>query len=178
MRGIIRPSGAHGRRGPSRVARVHRTTTATLLVTVAVSALTGCVTVQRSPATGTAGAPAGHPAPHPEGGTGRGAVQAPAREALGRVGPSPTRSPARPSAPAASSTESRRTPPPSSPSHHLRLEVPRYEHKPYVPSAPRAEIPDIGHSVPGNAGVCDLGREYGHWSADSPQSRICGQAYH
>ncbi|MFE9250651.1 hypothetical protein [Streptomyces sp. NPDC007088] len=29
----------------------------------------------------------------------------------------------------------------------------------------------------GDGGVCGLGRTYGGWPADSPQARICGQAY-
>ncbi|QKW30988.1 hypothetical protein HUT11_10585 [Streptomyces seoulensis] len=159
------------------MARVHRTTTATLLVTVAVSALTGCVTVHRTPTSGPGAAPAGQPAPRPEGVTGRGAVQAPAREALGRVGPSPDRGPAPTRGTTDSSAEPRRPAAPAAPSRHPRLPLPRHDYTPYVPRVPHADIPDVGHAVPGNADVCDLGREYGHWSADSPQSRICGQAY-
>ncbi|MER6633057.1 hypothetical protein ABT301_33370, partial [Streptomyces sp. NPDC000987] len=69
------------------MARVHRTTTtATLLLTVAVSALAGCVTVQRPPASG----PPVAPRPEPR------TVQAPAREALTTTSPSrPARAPER-----------------------------------------------------------------------------------
>ncbi|MBO4257954.1 hypothetical protein GRC12_29375, partial [Streptomyces griseorubiginosus] len=50
MRGILRSSAVRRPVADAIVARVHRTTTtATLLVTVAVMALSGCVTVQRPP---------------------------------------------------------------------------------------------------------------------------------
>ncbi|MFF8595973.1 hypothetical protein ACF061_31990 [Streptomyces sp. NPDC015220] len=159
---------------------MHRTTTtATLLVTVAVSALTGCVTVQRPPASGPAAAPARPPAAHPDGNAGPGAVQAPAREALERVGPSGSPAPAKhPSAQAPA--PQRRLPPPShSPGRRPEHPTPRHPTPRHQrpPRAPHTDVPDLGHPAPGNADVCALGREYGHWAADSPQARICGQAY-
>lgn len=67
---------------------MHRTTnTATLLITVAVSALSGCVTIQHPPAPG-APTPSSRPsARHPEVESDQHLVQAPAQEALDRVGP-------------------------------------------------------------------------------------------
>ncbi|MFI2642551.1 hypothetical protein [Streptomyces sp. NPDC018610] len=157
------------------MARVHRTTTtATLLVTVAVSALTGCVTVQRTPVSDPAAGPARPPAPRPDGTAGPGALQAPAREALGRVGPSRREETATPRPATEPSDERQR---PESPRSADPLPPPPAPRHRRAPQVPRADIPDIGHSVPGNTGVCALGREYGHWPADSPQARICGQAY-
>ncbi|MGW3957558.1 hypothetical protein ACWEKM_43315, partial [Streptomyces sp. NPDC004752] len=85
---------------------MHRTTTAAALwVTVTVSALAGCVTVQRPPTAGPPGtAPAQPSAPRPDGSAEPRVVQAPAREALEMVGPSPRperKKPAASSAPAA-----------------------------------------------------------------------------
>ncbi|RSN34774.1 hypothetical protein DMH12_38385, partial [Streptomyces sp. WAC 04229] len=68
--------------------RVHRTrTTATLLVTLAVASLTGCTTVHGPGAADPASA--GSQAPRPDGPAEPRVVQAPAREALEMIGPSP-----------------------------------------------------------------------------------------
>ncbi|NGO12134.1 hypothetical protein G5C60_32155, partial [Streptomyces sp. HC44] len=76
------------RAGHSRVARVHRTTTtATLLVTVAVSAVSGCVTVQHPPSPGVPAPPGKPSASHADVRAEPHIVQAPAREALEHVGP-------------------------------------------------------------------------------------------
>jgi hypothetical protein len=148
------------------VARVHRTTTtATLLVTVAVSALTGCVTVQRQPVPGPPHAPSNPSAPRPDGSTEPQIVQAPAREALEMVGPS-----LRPSPTAPTSHRGRRPDaaavPPAAP--HPR----RTRH------AGRIEVPPAASQVfPRNGDVCALGHRYGGWQPDSPEARICAGTY-
>ncbi|MGV9340646.1 hypothetical protein [Streptomyces sp. NPDC003688] len=136
---------------------MHRpTTTAALWVTVAVSALTACVTVH-GPAPVAPRPAAGTATPRP--------VQAPAREALARMGPppqDPTPSPtsAEPSAP-----------PPAPPAPHPAptSRNPRSAPRPApaTPPRPTVKAPDI----------CALGRKYGGWRKDSPASVICGRAY-
>ncbi|MEU5347399.1 hypothetical protein AB0H18_42430 [Streptomyces sp. NPDC020766] len=149
---------------------MHRTaTTATLLVTVAVSAVSGCVTVQRPLAPGAPSAPAPASEPRPGGRAEPQIVQAPAREALEMIGPS-----RRPSAPA--STPRRTTPPapaaaPAAPPRRAAADPPRRPEpqrpeRPAVPRQPRATAP-VG------ADVCALGRQYGGWNPDSPQATIC-----
>ncbi|WP_435796922.1 hypothetical protein [Streptomyces flaveolus] len=162
--------------------RVHRTTTtATLLVTVAVSALSGCTTVQ------PASVPAGgaHPsAPRPDGPADPRAVQAPAREALEMIGPSPSpgrasdepRRTARPTAPARSEPPAARPEPRSRPA---RPEAPR---RPGGTSRePRVDAPDVPRLTGGGTGtesdVCSLGRQYGGWRPGSPEAAICEQTY-
>ncbi|WP_406010188.1 hypothetical protein OG440_31855 [Streptomyces sp. NBC_00637] len=155
------------------------TTTATLLVTVAVSALAGCVTVQRPAAPGPVLAPSRPSVPRPEGRSEVQVVQAPAREALEMAGPSRKPEPDAPAAPA----QRRRTAgvpgggagqPPSSRS--------RPHNRPAHPEArrhalPRVEIPDVEEEVRKNIDVCALGRTYGGWQGDSPEAAICRQAY-
>jgi hypothetical protein len=173
--GIIRPSAVPNGAGTSRVARVHRTTTtATLLVTVAVSALSGCMTVQRPPAPAPSAAPSQASVPRPDGSAEPQVVQAPAREALDLINPShppkpathpPHRTPAQP-------PQAAQAPVPHSHPH------PHPHPKPHYPRQPGADIPDVVKSVPKNTqDVCALGRKYGGWQSDSPQSVICGQTY-
>ncbi|GAB2891143.1 hypothetical protein GCM10027074_69280 [Streptomyces deserti] len=193
MRGILRLSAVRHPAGPSRVARVHRTTTtATLLVTVAVSALSGCTTVQRPPVPGPSAAPSQPPAPRPDGRRETQIVQAPAREALELIGPSrsrsrspePTATTSRRAAPAAPAPERKR------PSDH-QDRGPRSAHpesrRPEArhPQRPHIDIPDVSESVrrdvqrdvDKSADVCALGRKYGGWRADSPEATICRQTY-
>ncbi|MEU8788456.1 hypothetical protein [Streptomyces sp. NPDC048643] len=153
---------------------MHRTTTtATLLVTVAVTALSGCMTVQRPPASGPPTAPSGSAVPQPGGRAEPQIVQAPAREALERVGPSMKPMPA-------PSPRQRAAPPPAAPAVPAR---PRPRHPrpapPAVPrhSEPRAAVPRVSPDVPKNADVCALGRAYGGWKADSPEAVICSGTY-
>ncbi|WP_018546733.1 hypothetical protein [Streptomyces sp. LaPpAH-108] len=136
---------------------MHRpTTTAALWVTVAVSALTACVTV-RGPAPLAPRPAAGTATPRP--------VQAPAREALARMGPSPDD----PKHPASSPRPS--TPPPAPPAAHPTPTGQAPGHAAPPAPAPRSrptiKAPDI----------CALGRKYGGWQKDSPASVICGRAY-
>lgn len=181
MWGIIRPSAVPIGSGTSRVARVHRTTTtATLLVTVAVSALSGCVTVQRPAAPALPAVPSHASVPRPDGSAEPQVVQAPAREALELINPShhpkpathpPHHAPA-PPPPAA------QAPVPRSPQHPHPYPHPHPHPKPHHPRQPGADIPDVVKSVPKNTqDVCALGKKYGGWQSDSPQSIICGQTY-
>lgn len=150
------------------------TTTATFLVAVAVTALSGCVTVHRTPVPGPPSAPSGSAAPHSGGRTEPQIVQAPAREALERVGP--TRKPK----PAASPRQRTAPPPAAAPvtparphPHHPRpapRPAPRH-------AQPRTTAPRVSPEVPKNADVCALGRTYGGWKADSPEAVICSGAY-
>ncbi|MET7740489.1 hypothetical protein [Streptomyces sp. NPDC005385] len=154
---------------------MHRTTTtATLLVTVAVTALSGCMTVQRPPASGPPTAPSGSAVPSPGGRAEPQIVQAPAREALERVGP------AKKPMPAASPRQRAAAPPAPAPAAPAR---PRPQHpRPAPPAAPRhseprAAVPRVAPDVPKNADVCALGRAYGGWKADSPEAVICSGTY-
>ncbi|MDO0931385.1 hypothetical protein QQY66_06690 [Streptomyces sp. DG2A-72] len=150
---------------------MHRTsTTATLLVTVAVSALSGCVTVQLPPASGPSAPPSRAVPALPDDSAEPQIVQAPAREALERMGPprepAPTASVRRPPPPA-------QTPEKAAPS---RPRPPRPA--PRTPEAPQRPRAEVTQTVPSDLGdVCDLGRQYGGWPQDSPQSRICEQTY-
>ncbi|MFF4316646.1 hypothetical protein [Streptomyces sp. NPDC001507] len=155
---------------------MHRTTTtAALLVTVTVSALSGCVTVQHPAAPGPppGTAPSLPSVPRTDGSAEPRVVQAPVKEALEMVGPSrpPHRAaPAAPHAPAPAPPAGRR--PPAAP----RAVTPQ------PPTArrthsPQAGLPGISHSVPNPPDVCALGEQYGGWAADSTQARVCEQAY-
>ncbi|GAA3817177.1 hypothetical protein [Streptomyces chiangmaiensis] len=148
---------------------MHRTTTtAALLVTVAVSALSGCVTVQRPPAPDPPPAPSRPSAPRPDGSTEPRVVQAPAREALEMVQPSEPPSPFH--------TTPSSAPPPhpgAAPSRPPADPQPRR-------TGPRTHVqlpPAVSEDLPRNADVCALGRRYGRWRADSPEAKICGSTY-
>ncbi|WP_367324704.1 hypothetical protein [Streptomyces sp. HUAS ZL42] len=151
------------------------TTTATLLVTVAVSALAGCVTVPQPTTSGGAPAAPSQPsAPRQDGHTGPQIVQAPAREALERVGGSRETEP-----PAAAS---RRLPAAQSPARRSPHPHPRARHSERPrQQPPRVEIPDVSEAVRkdvrSGADVCALGRKYGGWRANSPEAVICEQTY-
>lgn len=140
-----------------------------------VSALSGCVTVQRPAAPGPppGTAPSLPSAPRPDGSTEPKVVQAPAKEALEMVGPprSPgRRAPAAPLTPPAPSPH-RPPPPRAAPTAHPHpLPLPQRTRR-----AP-ADAPDA-RSVPRNPDVCALGKQFGGWRADSPQARICEQTY-
>ncbi|WP_328497688.1 hypothetical protein OHS59_37025 [Streptomyces sp. NBC_00414] len=156
---------------------MHRTaTTATLLVTVAVSAVSGCVTVQRTPSPALPSLPPPVSEPRPDGRAEPQVVQAPAREALELIGPSrrpsapapaPARTvPAEPAGPAAAPAD---RPGRAGAEPPRRPEPRRPEHR---------AVPRLPASVPStNADVCALGRAYGGWRADSPQAAICKDVY-
>ncbi|MEW1775407.1 hypothetical protein [Streptomyces sp. NPDC086777] len=155
---------------------MHRTTsTAALLVTVTVSALSGCVTVQHPAAPGPppGTAPSLPSVPRPDGSSQPRVVQAPVKEALEMVGPS---RPPHQAAPAAS-----HAPAPAPPAGRRPPAAPRAA-APHSPTAhrshsPRAGLPDLSRSAPKAPDVCALGEQYGGWAADSTQARVCAQAY-
>ncbi|MDT0468198.1 hypothetical protein [Streptomyces gibsoniae] len=147
------------------------TTSATLLVAMAVSALSGCVTVQRPSAPLPPRAPSQSSAPRAEGSVAPHVVQAPAREALERAGTS--RSPSAGAdtghmAGTAPSTARTDAPHQRSVSPHPGREHPG--HRAEAPSAAPAPFP-------GNADVCALGRSYGGWRPGSPEADICRSTY-
>ncbi|WP_406433300.1 hypothetical protein OHB00_09730 [Streptomyces sp. NBC_00631] len=155
---------------------MHRTTTtAALLVTVTVSALSGCVTVQRPAAPGPppGTAPSLPSVPRPDGSADPRVVQAPVKEALEMVGPSRPAHRAVPAAPHA--------PVPAPPAHHrppaAPHAAPQHRHPAHRSGSPQAGLPGLSHSVPKAPDVCALGKQYGGWAADSPQARICEQTY-
>jgi hypothetical protein len=199
VRGKLRSSAVAEVARTSRVARVHRTTTtATLLVTVAASALTGCVTVQRPPVSGPppTTTPSQLPEPgdtRPDGQAEPQIVQAPAQEALSMIDPSRSSKPGgttpRDRAPGTAADPERpqdRQPAHARPAHPERPTRPAHPEPrhPDVPHhrQPRVEIPDVARSVPksvpkGPKDVCVLGRKYGRWQEGSPESVICDQTY-
>ncbi|MFF8732506.1 hypothetical protein ACF073_39500 [Streptomyces sp. NPDC015171] len=150
------------------------TTTAALLVTVAVTALSGCVTVRHpvTPGAPADTAPSQPTAPRPDGSAEPRVVQAPAVEALEMVGPSrhPERSrpPARHRPPAAPQAAHRPAAPP---------EPPHAGRHPDRPRRPVAGVPAPAPAVPSSPDVCALGKMYGGWRKDSPEARICERTY-
>ncbi|MEU9167634.1 hypothetical protein AB0D34_07520 [Streptomyces sp. NPDC048420] len=178
---------------------MHRTTTtATLLVTVAVSALTGCVTIQRPPVSGPppSTAPSQLPGPgdaRPDGQAEPQIVQAPAQEALSMIAPSRSSKPSG-GAPRGTGSGAAATPeqPQKGQPAHTRPEHPEHPGRPAHPEPrhpearhprqPRVEIPDVAKSVPKSVprnaqDVCALGKKYGRWREGSPESVICDQTY-
>ncbi|MFF9089791.1 hypothetical protein ACF1BE_25840 [Streptomyces sp. NPDC014991] len=151
---------------------MHRTTTtAALLVTVAVSALSGCVTVRHPTAPGPQpGSASSQPAaPRPDGSAEPRVVQAPAREALETTGPSRNPGSSGPRAPLRT-----RTAPPAA----HRPPLPPAAPHPDRPRRPRAEAPGRPPSLrlPTGTDMCALGERYGGWVNDSPQAAVCEQA--
>ncbi|MEU1349230.1 hypothetical protein ACFYPA_22345 [Streptomyces sp. NPDC005775] len=140
---------------------MHRTrTTAKLLAGVAVTALSGCVSVQPQPsppAPPESSRPAQHLAPQ--------IVRPPVRDTLEAL-PDPKPSPS--ATPAARRDGPR--PPQQQRSGQSRPQ-PRRAGPPASVPVPAVPAPVTG------ADVCALGRGYGHWPAGSPQSRICDDTY-
>ncbi|MFF8546666.1 hypothetical protein ACF07Z_07340 [Streptomyces albidoflavus] len=155
------------------MARVHRTrTAAALLATVAVTALSGCVTVDRptGPGSPTGRSPATAPTSAGEHAEPQ-IERSPARESLRRVGEEPTGTATR--APRPRPTKAAPPPRPAAPAPPPPAR-PDPAPAPAAPPAPRAKPPA---APPANPGVCALGRQYGKWPPGSPQSRICEDAY-
>ncbi|MEU6225096.1 hypothetical protein [Streptomyces sp. NPDC047042] len=170
---------------------MHRTTTtASLLVTVAVTALAGCVTVQHPSAPGPPPPP---PAPSqpsvPPSPVGRAEpqiVQAPAREALELIGPErgPTQAQRAPRAPVERHYPAAATPAPPPAAAPAPPPPPRRskpKQRPPKPerrhTQPRVELPEMSRPVRENTDVCALGRKYGGWGKDSPEAVICKETY-
>ncbi|NUV82382.1 hypothetical protein [Streptomyces sp. CAI-155] len=157
--------------------------TTSLLVGVAVAAVSGCVSVD--PQTGPSRPPraeSGGPAQDviPQ------IVQPPGREALETIvepSPSPGR-PAPPAPSAAAASEARRAGPPSAPRPPERAAPPpRRTPSHRVPGltppllAPSGVLPALPRARGGPHDVCALGRGYGSWPAGSQENRICEKAY-
>lgn len=89
------------------------------------------------------------------------------------AGPSKHR---RPGHPAATPHRAPTTPPvthrpPSPPAH------PGPHPRPDHPGEPRVDPPDVSQPAPKTPDVCALGKQYGGWRGDSPETVICEQAY-
>ncbi|KFK86334.1 hypothetical protein IX27_29705 [Streptomyces sp. JS01] len=150
--------------------------TAKLLFGLAVTAVSGCVSV----APGTVSSPPpGLGATGPAQDVAPQIVQPPAREGL-EVVPDPSGPPARPSSPAppaaGSPTETRRAGPAGAARPPERADPPPLRAPDRAPRVPSVTVPALPR-VPGGADVCALGRRYGGWPAGSPQARICSEAY-
>ncbi|MGW1135844.1 hypothetical protein [Streptomyces griseoluteus] len=89
--------------------------------------------------------------------------QEPGQEALTRTRPSPSAAKPHRSAPAAA----------PEPRHAPVAPAPRRAY----PDRPRADTPHAPRAVPQIPNVCALGKKYGGWSKNSPQSTICERAY-
>ncbi|MFI6862191.1 hypothetical protein ACIBKZ_20205 [Streptomyces sp. NPDC050421] len=146
---------------------MHRTrTTAKLLVGVAVTALSGCMSVQPQPS-----APAPPETSRPAQDLSPQIVRPPVRdtlEALPDPKPSPSASRGAAPTPPAARRDGQRPPQQQHPGQ------PRPQPRRVAPPVP---VPAVPAPVTG-ADVCALGRGYGHWPAGSPQSRICDDTYH
>ncbi|MDX3593926.1 hypothetical protein PV749_22670 [Streptomyces sp. ID03-2B] len=145
--------------------------TAKLLVGLAVTTVSGCVSVEPGPA----------PPPYPEVAApvqdvAPQIVQPPAREAL-EVVPDPSRPTARPPSPAPPAAASRRTGPAGTAPPRKRADPPlaRTPHRP--PGVPSVTVPALPRVPGGGTDVCALGRGYGGWPAGSPEARICSETY-
>ncbi|MEV7196007.1 hypothetical protein AB0N81_29995 [Streptomyces sp. NPDC093510] len=155
-----------------------RTTTA-LLVSVAVSAaVSGCVSVERPTGAGPTTVTAPPPAPRTDGKNRPRIVQAPAREALERMGPTGRPSPKR--------TAAGPEPSPPPPSPDRPAAAPPRAPAPAAPvRRPVATRPDAGATRPARttpptakgSDVCALGETYGKWAPGSPQAVICRETY-
>ncbi|WP_460063196.1 hypothetical protein [Streptomyces sp. YKOK-I1] len=151
---------------------MHRTTTTTAaLLVMALSALSGCVTVQHPPVPGAA-APSPPSAPRPRADAEPQVVQAPAREALEMVPDTRERA-------ATTLRQRHRAAPSAVPDGH----APAYRSHPQHPRPrpaqpdPHRRVPDAGAEIRRNTDVCALGRKYGGWRDDSPEAVACRQVY-
>ncbi|MFF6780749.1 hypothetical protein [Streptomyces sp. NPDC012510] len=164
---------------------MHRpTTTATLLVTVAVSALTGCVTARQPSPPQAPPVPSLPSQPRPDGTTETQIVEAPAREALELIGPPRKPSPSASIKPKAAPSTSATTPPPppTAPKPTKARPAPVERHgPPPSESHPHVEVPPLPKTIPTqppqNGDVCALGHKYGGWGKDTPQAAICKDVY-
>ncbi|MFD6424018.1 hypothetical protein [Streptomyces sp. NPDC060198] len=139
--------------------------TVAVLVGVAVATVSGCVTVN----------PGGPGAPPP-------APNRPVQEVEPQIGQPPARE-ALDALPEASPSASAPAYPDPAPASGPHVEPPGgAPPAAYPPRRPPVTLPTLTVSglprVPASGkGVCALGRGIGGWSATSPQSKICDQAY-
>ncbi|OIJ85931.1 hypothetical protein BIV25_42595 [Streptomyces sp. MUSC 14] len=156
---------------------MHRTTTtAALLVTVALSALSGCVTVPRpaTPAPPPDTVPALPTAPRPDGSVAPRVIQAPAQQALEMAGAPRRPKHRKPAAPRHTAEAAPTAPRPRA----AEPAPPRPRaHREHPYRSPRTDTPGFSGPAPQTPDVCALGREYGGWQGDSPAARICEQTY-
>ncbi|MFD3740184.1 hypothetical protein AMK21_23285 [Streptomyces sp. CB00316] len=151
--------------------------TTKLLAGVAVTAVSGCVSVDpqeaapRQPPRAESARPAQDVFPQ--------VVQPPGREALEAV-VEPSPSPGRPASPAPPSpSQARRAGPPPAP-RALERAVPPPRRTPprQVPVIPPGVLPALPQARGGGLhDVCALGRGYGGWPAGSREARICEETY-
>ncbi|MGW2344616.1 hypothetical protein [Streptomyces sp. NPDC001661] len=152
---------------------------ATILLTAAAAAIaataSGCVNV-RPPTTPKAPSPTvSAPVPRPEGHADGPVVKAPAREALEQLKPTaphPHRTPTRHAEQPQRADDP--APPPPAPK---TAPAPRRTTVPEPRTAPERHKAQKPPKVPGQTDVCALGRHYGGWDPDSPQSAICRDTY-
>ncbi|MCX4651033.1 hypothetical protein OG249_03810 [Streptomyces microflavus] len=144
--------------------------TTRLLVGLAVTAVSGCVSVE--PQAGPRQPPESS---RPVQDVFPQVVQEPGREALETiVEPSP--SPGRPASPAP--RQAGRAAPPPAPRPAERASPPPRRTPPrQVPHIPPGVLPSLPQTRGGVHDVCALGRGYGGWHAGSRESRICEETY-
>ncbi|WUT65200.1 hypothetical protein OG257_32720 [Streptomyces sp. NBC_00683] len=143
--------------------------TATLLVGIAVTAVSGCVSVEPSKRTVAPRSGAGRPvqdvAPQ--------IVQPPVRDSLEALpGPVTSVRAVSPGAPSPARRTAPRAPRQYEPAGTPGVRTPRR-----VSAVPPAALPAVPGSVVTGSDVCRLGRGYGRWPAGSPQSLICDETY-
>ncbi|WP_308408694.1 hypothetical protein [Streptomyces sp. AC627_RSS907] len=151
---------------------------------MAVSALTGCTTVQGPTVADPSAGGAHSSAPRADGPAAPAAVQAPAREALERTGPS--RSPGHASGkPRRKAPTQQRKKPADRSEHRAHPDLPRAPIPGRVPERPPTGVPDVplpdgggvGQNTGGSADVCSLGKQYGGWRPGSPEAVICERTH-
>lgn len=139
-----------------------------LLAGVAIAALSGCMSVQPQPSA----------SPRPE-------TSRPAHDLSPQIARPPVHDTleavpkAKPSAASPAASHRPAAPPaarPDEPRPPRRQSGPAPAGPQPRRAVPAVPAPALPAPVTGN-GVCDLGRGYGHWSAGSPQSRICDHTY-
>ncbi|WP_254407385.1 hypothetical protein [Streptomyces sp. GMY02] len=159
-----------------------------VLMGMAVTAVSGCVSVEPRPASVSVpwpGASSGAPG---AGGAQPQIVQAPAREALEAIVPDRSPEPAPLSSPEPrppTADPAAEPPADAAPEQAPRADRPRGGPAPVRPPRERPrEQPERkrspappGAPAPALADVCALGEAYGRWPADSPQARICARTY-
>ncbi|MFJ2113009.1 MULTISPECIES: hypothetical protein [unclassified Streptomyces] len=144
------------------------------LVGVAVTAVSGCVSVEPRPAPGPVTRPEAADATPAPVGTASRIAQAPGREALEAVPPVPAPEPT-----PSGAAEARRAAPAPAPAAGLPAPTGPPAPAPWQRSdeRPVERPPAALPSVSTVAGLCALAETYGGWSKDSPQAQVCREAY-